>query len=77
MVDLAINLKHIWTRPLVYTCVNLSTSDVNANIELYEPTNLIKYLERTPPFGFNSPSRNGGSFWKGKLTFPPLQQRWK
>jgi hypothetical protein len=38
----------------------LAPSDVNANIELYERIDLMKYLERTPPLGFNRPSRNGG-----------------
>jgi len=49
---------------------------VKANMELYERIDLMKYLEKVSPFGFNKPARNGGgSFRRGKRTLPPLQQR--
>jgi len=38
----------------------LAPSEVKANMELYERIDLMKYLEKVSPFGFNKPARNGG-----------------
>jgi hypothetical protein len=38
----------------------LAPSEVKANIELYECIDLMKYLEKVSPFGFNKLARNGG-----------------